>query len=75
MLLTFVIVAMGVWQFYQWRIRALKQQKELLHRKVEQRTHELNEQKRLLEEQTQELSCQNQMLTEQNEKITHQKVQ
>ncbi len=75
MLLVFIIVAMGVWQFYQWRIRTLKQQKELLHRKVEQRTYELNEQKRLLEEQTQELSCQNQKLTEQNEKITHQKVQ
>ncbi len=74
-LLVIVLASLIVWQFYQWRIHNLKHQKELLHRKVEQRTHELNEQKQLLEKQTEELSRQNQTLKQQNEKITRQKVQ
>lgn len=74
-LLTFLLLSLAVWLFYQWRIRSLKKQRELLHRKVEQRTHELNEQKQLLERQTEELSRQNNMLKQQNEKITRQKSQ
>lgn len=57
------------------RIRTLQKQKERLHRKVEERTRELNEQKTLLEHQTEELSRQNEILTQQNEKITRQKTQ
>lgn len=75
MLLVVILMLTAIWQFYQWRIRNFKRQKELLHRKVEQRTHELNEQKKLLERQTEELSMQNQTLKEQNEKITRQKEQ
>ncbi len=69
------IASVGVWQFYQWRIRLLKKQKALLHRTVQERTQELVEQKHLLENQTEELSRQNTMLTQQNEKITRQKAQ
>ena len=70
-----VLIVIGTWQFYQWRIRTLKRQKEYLHRTVEERTHELEQQKQLLENQTEELSRQNRMLTQQNEKITRQKAQ
>lgn len=69
------MLSVSVWQFYQWRIRNLKRQKEYLHRTVEERTHELEQQKHLLENQTDELSRQNQMLIQQNEKITRQKAQ
>ncbi|AVM53937.1 hybrid sensor histidine kinase/response regulator transcription factor [Bacteroides zoogleoformans] len=70
-----VIAATGiiVWQFYQWRVRNLKRYSELLHRKVEHRTRELEKQKLLLEGKTEELSRQNKLLTEQNEKISMQK--
>ncbi len=74
-LIVIAFIALATWQFYQWRIRSLKEQKEMLHKKVEQRTHELNKQKQLLEEQTEELSRQNRMLKQQNEKITRQKAQ
>ena len=74
-LLVIILITFLVWQFYQWRIRSLKEQKERLHQKVEQRTHELKMQKQLLEEKTEELSRQNQMLKQQNEKITQQKTQ
>lgn len=74
-LLVILLLSIAAWQFYQWRIRSLKAQRELLHRKVEQRTHELNEQKLLLEKQTEELSRQNDVLKQQNEKITRQKTQ
>lgn len=69
------MLSVSVWQFYQWRIRNLKRQKEYLHRTVEERTHELEQQKHLLENQTDELSRQNHMLIQQNEKITRQKAQ
>ena len=50
------------WQIYQWRIRNFKQQRELLHRTVEERTYQLEQQKQLLENQTEELSRQNNTL-------------
>lgn len=74
-LLVIALTVGGIWQFYQWRVRSFKRQKEILHNKVEQRTHELNEQKQILEKQTEELSVQNRTLKEQNEKITRQKEQ
>ena len=70
-----VVLLLTVWQAYQWRIRNLERQQEYLHHTIEERTHELKEQKHLLENQTEELSRQNMMLTQQNEKITRQKVQ
>lgn len=63
------------WQIYQGRIRNFKRQRELLHRTVEKRTYQLEQQKLLLENQTEALSRQNKMLTQQNEKITRQKAQ
>lgn len=68
-LLVIILATFATWQFYQWRIRSLKEQKARLHQKVEQRTHELKKQKQLLEEQTEELSRQNRMLKQQNEKL------
>lgn len=74
-LLLVVFAVLITWQIYQWRIRNFKQQRELLHRTVEERTYQLEQQKLLLENQTEELSRQNRMLTQQNEKITRQKTQ
>lgn len=74
-LLMIALVFIAVWQSYQWRIRNFKRQRELLHRKVEERTHQLEQQKQLLENQTEELSRQNTTLKQQNEKITRQKAQ
>ena len=47
----------------------------MLHIKVEERTRELEEQKKLLSTQASELYRQNQLLKQQNEKITKQKGQ
>ena len=76
----FILLLIGfalliTWQIYQWRIRNFKQQRELLHRTVEERTYQLEQQKQLLENQTEELSRQNNTLKQQNEKITRQKAQ
>ena len=73
--LVVLFIGTAVYQFYLWRIRTLKRQKEILHRKVEQRTRELESQKEVLEIQTAELSRQNNLLIQQNEKITKQKTQ
>ena len=74
-MLLVVLALLATWQTYQWRIRNFKRQRELLHRTVEERTYQLEQQKQLLENQTEELSRQNRMLTLQNEKITRQKAQ
>lgn len=74
-LMLVVLASLAVWQFYQWRIRNFKHQRELLHRTVEERTYQLEQKKQQLEHQTEELSRQNKMLTQQNEKITRQKAQ
>lgn len=60
LLLIFAVTG-GTLYLYHRRIRTLKQQRELLHRTVQERT--------------QELACRNEMLTQQNEKITKQKTQ
>ena len=73
LLLALAAAAIAVWQFYQWRFRTLKRRSEELHLQVEQRTHELKEQKQLLEEKGGELARQNELLKEQNEKILRQK--
>lgn len=46
----------------------IKEQQEMLHIKVEERTRELEEQKKLLSTQASELYRQNQLLKQQNEK-------
>ncbi len=46
------IALLFIWQFFVWRIRSFKHQQVILRRKVEERTHQLNEQKKLLEEMT-----------------------
>ena len=74
-LLLVALALLATWQTYQWRIRNFKRQREFLHRTVEERTYQLEQQKLLLENQTEELSRQNRMLTLQNEKITRQKSQ
>lgn len=75
-ILVIICIALLItWQFYQWRIRNFKSQRELLHRTVKERTYQLEQQKQMLENQTEELSRQNGMLTQQNEKITRQKAQ
>ena len=47
-LLVIILATFATWQFYQWRIRSLKEQKARLHQKVEQRTHELKKQLSLI---------------------------
>lgn len=69
-----LLLVLGI-QLYKWRINSLKKQREILHIKVEERTHALNEQKKLLEEQAVELKLQNTMLVDQNEKISYQRKQ
>ncbi len=73
--LIILVIVFLVYHIYKWRIKTLKKQKELLRIKVEERTRELEEQKKLLENQTSELSRQNEILKQQNEKITRQKGQ
>ncbi|WP_300726539.1 hybrid sensor histidine kinase/response regulator transcription factor [uncultured Bacteroides sp.] len=72
-LLVVVIVVFILYRILMWRYKAMKQQQELLHSMVEERTHELEEQKKLLSTQKEELAKQNSLLIEQNEKITDQK--
>ena len=73
LMITFILL-IG-YQTWNWRIKTLKAQQELLHKKVEERTQALQEQKKLLTTQTNELSRQNELLKQQNEKITKQKAQ
>ena len=74
-LLVLILVILVAYQLWNWRIKTLKAQQELLHKKVEERTKVLQEQKKLLTTQTNELSRQNELLKQQNEKITKQKAQ
>lgn len=69
------IILFGGYRILRWRYQAMKRQQDLLHQMVEERTSELEEQKKLLSNQTHELSEQNQLLKDQNEKITTQKNQ
>lgn len=70
-----VILSFIIYRVLAWRLRSLKEQQEILHIKVEERTRELEEQKKLLSTQASELYRQNQLLKQQNEKITRQKGQ
>ncbi|PXV60194.1 signal transduction histidine kinase [Dysgonomonas alginatilytica] len=66
-LVLFLLVFLFI-QFYRWRINMLKKQKEVLHKKVVERTQKL-------EDQAIELKSQNNILVEQNEKISEQRLQ
>lgn len=70
-----VLLSFLIYKVLSWRLRSLKEQQEMLHIKVEERTRELEEQKKLLSTQASELYRQNQLLKQQNEKITKQKGQ
>lgn len=69
------LLLFGGYRLLLWRYKAMKHQQDLLHQMVEERTSELEEQKKLLSNQTKELSEQNKLLKDQNEKITTQKNQ
>ncbi|MDR0687752.1 MAG: response regulator, partial [Prevotellaceae bacterium] len=69
------LMSCGAIYFYRRHIYTLKKQKEVLHRTVEERTHELKQQTLILENQTKALEDQNSTLMQQNEKITRQKNQ
>jgi len=73
--LCLLLVIIAAVQFYRWRVNTLKKQKQVLHKKVEERTKELEEQKKLLEEQAIELKLQNNILFTQKEKISSQQKQ
>lgn len=57
---------------FTWKIHFLKKQRQLLQMKVNERTAELEKQKKLLSVHTEELSRQNILLTRQNERIEQQ---
>lgn len=68
-----LIIVLCVLLVIYWRFRDLQRQQKLLRLTVEERTHELEEQKKLLSDQKEELSHQNELLKDSNEKITSQK--
>ena len=68
LLITFIVLGIIYGRFH-----ALKRQQDQLHLMVEERTCELENQKRLLSDQKEELSRQNALLKESNEQITDQK--
>lgn len=68
--LVIILLASGIVQFFRWRFRDLKRQRQVLHETVEQRTYQLAQQKSLLEQQANELTIQNRTLFEQNTKIS-----
>ena len=70
-----LLLLYATYRFYKFRISQLKNQRVLLESLVEERTLELEGQKKILEIQTVELSNKNETLVLQNEKITRQKSQ
>lgn len=70
-----VLLSFIIYKVLAWRLHTLKEQQKILHIKVEERTRELEEQKKLLSTQASELYRQNELLKQQNEKITKQKAQ
>lgn len=70
-----IFLSFIIYKILAWRLHTLKEQQKTLHIKVEERTRELEEQKKLLSTQASELYRQNELLKQQNEKITKQKGQ
>ncbi len=67
LLAVLVFIAVMVWQ--DRKMKSLVRQREALRATVEERTREINQQKKLLEEKADELSSQNRILTRQNEEL------
>lgn len=57
-LFVFIIVALGLYSFYLFRVRLLKEQRDRLEQMVEERTTELQESNYLLEESNDEITAQ-----------------
>lgn len=74
-LVLLIAIAWTIYKVYKWRIKELKKQQELLRKKVDQRTYELQKQKKILENQADELIKQNEILDSQNKKIDSQRTQ
>lgn len=74
-ILTIIAILLFSYLLFSWRIRSLKKQRELLRTKVEERTYELEEQKKILSARTTELSQQNELLIQQYEEIAKQKTE
>jgi len=82
-----ITLVYATYRFYKYRIQSLRLQEAHLRQLVDERTHEIEQQKEQLSEQAiqlqsnvkmlmkhqDEVSRQNEMLVEQNQKITHQK--
>ena len=62
-------ILMAIYLLYKWRIHTLKQQKIRLRCQVEERTHELEQQKQLLMNRTETLEQQNALLSRQKTEI------
>ena len=73
-LLMAVLIAAMVALWQEMRMKSLVRQREELQAKVEDRTREINLQKKLLEEKAEELSRQNRILTRQNEELAGHKI-
>lgn len=73
-LLMAVLIAAAVLIWQDMRMKALVRQREELQAKVEDRTREINLQKKLLEEKAEELARQNRILTRQNEELAGHKI-
>lgn len=74
-MLSVLIITFFIYVFITRRIRSIQEQRRLLHIKVEERTHELQEQKEVLAAQAGELYSQNELLKQQNVKILKQQEQ
>lgn len=68
-LLLAILIFIGVMVWQDWKMKSLVRQREALRATVEERTREINQQKKLLEEKADELSRQNRILTRQNEEL------
>ena len=73
-LLVGLTIALGILAWHYWRMKSLVRQSEVLQATVEERTREINHQKKLLEDKTEELSRQNRILRRQNEELAGQKI-
>lgn len=68
-LLSALVLAGMIFLYQNWRLRKLVRQREELQATVEERTREINKQKKLVEEKAEELAQQNRILTRQNEEL------
>ncbi|MBK5720952.1 response regulator [Dysgonomonas sp. Marseille-P4677] len=67
-LLTLLLILLAM-QLYRWRVNSLKKQREILSRKVEERTLELKEQNDILVTQNEKISFQRRQLIDMSRKV------